>query len=280
MVSTDYCNVFPRSTGVWITSSRIHGRFCVCTLSDWSTSDCSELCSTSYRISNEEVGNSKAQRKRGVSGCPSSGESWGDGGQDPDAVFVTQWKEQKIRDMSRRLMRQAMRGRRWVSMSTLRSICGTCVALMMEIPWARCYTRALYCDLSGPKENGHAKQTQPSVNAGRPILEAFVPRQDLRTTYISNNIRGVTSHGRCRFSLRRYPQLKRLAAMVHWFVVGSWCLVLARNGEAYHLSRASGAAKGAYGNYWTQVGGHQVFECISASRQARSCSHCEQFFVI
>jgi Reverse transcriptase (RNA-dependent DNA polymerase) len=66
--------------------------------------------------------------------------------------YIAPRKIEKIRSLSRALLRQAMLGRRWVETTCLKSFAGVCVSLSLAMPFARFYTRAIYWDLSGNKK--------------------------------------------------------------------------------------------------------------------------------
>lgn len=59
-------------------------------------------------------------------------------------LTVIQWKVQKVLYMVRRLILETIRGRRYVSTNFLRSFYGTCISLMLALPFARFYTLSLY----------------------------------------------------------------------------------------------------------------------------------------
>lgn len=66
--------------------------------------------------------------------------------------FVAPRKLRKVRRLSGKLMRTAIQGKRWVPKKTVATFCGVCVSLMLAMPWARFYTRALYWDMGATQK--------------------------------------------------------------------------------------------------------------------------------
>lgn len=69
-------------------------------------------------------------------------------------LFVTEHKKIKVRRMAQTILKQVLLGRRYVDASLISSFCGTCISLMLAMPWARFYTRSLYSDLARAKLSG------------------------------------------------------------------------------------------------------------------------------
>lgn len=79
---------------------------------------------------------------------------------------VTEEKAKRVRSMAKFLLRDVRLSRRKARCALLRTFCGTCVSLSLAMPWARFYTRALYWDLSGPREmddRGRVRLSHQSV---------------------------------------------------------------------------------------------------------------------
>lgn len=77
--------------------------------------------------------------------------------------YVTEKKALRIERTAKSLLRQVAINRRWVSHATVRSFCGTCVALTLALPWARFYTRALYWDLTWKRKGTKCRLSHQAV---------------------------------------------------------------------------------------------------------------------
>lgn len=60
---------------------------------------------------------------------------------------VLPYKVEHVRKLAKGILKQVRLGRRWVSASAVRTLCGTCISLSLALPWARFYTRSLYWDM-------------------------------------------------------------------------------------------------------------------------------------
>lgn len=79
---------------------------------------------------------------------------------------VVPHKAEKVRRMSKDLLKEVRFGRRWVQSRTVACFCGTCVALSLAMPWARFYTRSLYWDMSSGRTHdgrGRCRLSHQSV---------------------------------------------------------------------------------------------------------------------
>lgn len=62
--------------------------------------------------------------------------------------FVVPRKIERVRKLPKKLSRESLLGRRWVSRKELAHFCGVCVSLSLAMPWARFYTRSMYWDMA------------------------------------------------------------------------------------------------------------------------------------
>ncbi len=93
------------------------------------------------------------------------------------------------------LAQRIRRGRRWVSTESVRSFVGTCVSLTLAMPYARFYTRVLYCDMSRARRIPFCSAQAPS------IIRSWTPRK-----YPGQN--PPRNGHRCRLSYQSLRDLK------------------------------------------------------------------------
>jgi hypothetical protein len=72
--------------------------------------------------------------------------------------YIAPRKMAKVRDLARAILRQAQKGRRWVSSDRLRCFCGVCVSLSLTMPVARFYTTSLFEDLTRKTRSSRASR--------------------------------------------------------------------------------------------------------------------------
>jgi Reverse transcriptase (RNA-dependent DNA polymerase) len=101
--------------------------------------------------------------------------------------YISQRKIVKVRAMAKQLLDQASQGRRWVSAAKLSSFSGLCVSLMLAMPYARFYTRAIYWDL-GRRKN--------SNRASREAARCRLSHQSLRDIRTWKSITSMEKEGR------------------------------------------------------------------------------------
>lgn len=82
---------------------------------------------------------------------------------------VVPHKVERVRQLARNIMKDAMIGRRWVKPDKLASFCGTCVSLSLALPWARFYTRSLYTDMSSNRRRDARGRVRLSHQALRDL---------------------------------------------------------------------------------------------------------------
>ncbi len=129
-------------------------------------------------VASAKIGN--LLKSLGITRHPSKG-CWGDGSQvltHLGFVFdtirmmfcVPEEKQAKIRKLSKSLLREARLGRRWVSVRDLSKFLGKSTSLMLAVPLARFYNRALYKSLNGPwRRIGRKLRTRLSAQAIRDL---------------------------------------------------------------------------------------------------------------
>lgn len=74
-------------------------------------------------------------------------------------------KVKKVKRMTSQLLKEMRMGRRWVNREIVSSLCGVCLSLSLEMPWARLYNRSLYWDMTNSKTNlrGSCKLSHQSI---------------------------------------------------------------------------------------------------------------------
>lgn len=82
---------------------------------------------------------------------------------------VTEHKAEKVQQMSKNLLRQVVRGRRFVNDQQLRKFCGVCVSLNLTMLWRRFYTCSFYDSLSNGRRDarGLVRTTHQSMRDPR-----------------------------------------------------------------------------------------------------------------
>lgn len=92
-------------------------------------------------------------------------------------------KVEHVRQLAKALLNQVRSGRRWVSVSKVQTLCGTCASLSLALPWARFYTRSLYWDVGAGRardSRGRCRLSHQSIRDLRFWKKLAGPEMDGR----------------------------------------------------------------------------------------------------